>query len=353
VNTTEAVEGARGWASGRFRRGSPPFGQKPVSTEWIARGVGVLVLLGFTLHGLGVISAPVPSTFALIFTSIVVEALPFILLGALVSAAIAVWVPMRTIEWIGRLPLALQVPGAAVAGFAFPVCECGSVPVARRLILRGVHPAAALAFMLAAPVVNPIVLASTWVAYSGRANGLAMVAGRCLLGLTVAVIAGLVIGGRTSGSELLRPRSDGLGPDHAEGTEHGKLGRLGEHVTADFLFMGKFIVIGGAVAALMQTAIPQGALTSLGGTPVLSALALMAVAFALSLCSEADAFVAVSLTAFPLGAQLAFLAFGPIADSKLAVLYGATFRRWFVLRLVLLTAPVIVAGSLLFEAVIR
>ena len=335
------------------RFGHDSFGQRPVSTEWIARGVGVVVLLGFTLHGLGLVSAPIPSTFALIFTSIVVEALPFILFGALVSAAIAVWVPMRTIEWIGRLPLALQVPGAAVAGFAFPVCECGSVPVARRLIMRGVHPAAGLAFMLAAPIVNPIVLASTWVAYSGRANGLAMVAGRCLLGLTVAVVAGLVIGGRKSGAEMLRPRSEALAHEHADDGPLGKVGRFGEHVTADFLFMGKFIVLGGLVAALMQTAIPQQALTALGGTPVLSALALMAVAFALSLCSEADAFVAVSLTAFPLGAQLAFLVFGPIADSKLAVLYGATFGRWFVVRLVLLTAPVIVAGSLLFEAVIR
>jgi uncharacterized protein len=128
-----------------------------------------------------------------IATAIVVEALPFVLLGALVSALIEVFVPDRAFAAASRLPLRWQVPGAALAGFAMPVCECGSVPVARRLILRRVHPAAGFAFMLASPVINPIVLLSTAIAYHGQA-ALEMTAGRAILGITVALVAATIVG---------------------------------------------------------------------------------------------------------------------------------------------------------------
>jgi uncharacterized membrane protein YraQ (UPF0718 family) len=286
-------------------------------------------------------------TFLLVFSSIVIEALPFILLGALASAAIAVFLPESALVRLARLPLALQIPGAALGGMAFPVCECGSVPVARRLIARGVHPGAGITFMLASPALNPIVLTSTWVAYGGHVRGAEMVAGRAGLGVLAAAAAGLAIG-RTRAADLLRPRAS----DHAH--PHAAAGRSADfssHLVADFLFMGKFIVLGAALSALVQTAVPESTISTLGGAPVLSALSLMAVAFVLSLCSEADAFIAASFTSFSPGAQLAFLAFGPLADLKLAVLYGATFRRWFLVRLLLATVPLIVAGSLLFEAV--
>jgi uncharacterized membrane protein YraQ (UPF0718 family) len=117
--------------------------------------------------------------------------------------------------------------------------------------------------------------------------------------------------------------------------------------------MGRFVVLGGAIAALMQTAIPQSIVGGLADTPVIGALSLMALAFVLSLCSEADAFVAVSFVQFPLGSQLAFLVFGPVVDAKLAFLYGATFRRRFVLRLVAVALPVTLAGSLWFEVAVR
>jgi uncharacterized membrane protein YraQ (UPF0718 family) len=122
-----------------------------------------------------------------------------------------------------------------------------------------------------------------------------------------------------------------------------------EHLTSDFLFMGRFLVLGAAVAALLQTAVPQDWLSSVADQPLLGALALMGMAIALSLCSEADAFVAVSFTAFPLGSQLAFLVLGPVVDAKLAVLYGATFRRRFALRVLAVAAPIALAGALLFD----
>jgi uncharacterized protein len=288
-------------------------------------------------------------TFVVIFASIVIEALPFVLMGALVSAAIEVYVPERAFAALGRLPLGLQLPAAALGGFAFPVCECGSVPVARRLIARGVHPAAGLAFMLASPILNPIVLASTVVAYSGRGLAWQMTLGRAGLGLALALVAGWAIG-TDDAKDLLRPRPDDeIREQHVDG---GRKTAFVEHLAADFFFMGRFVVIGAALAAALQTAIPQSLVSGVARTPIIGSLALMGIAFVMSLCSEADAFVAVSFTQFPLGSQLAFLVFGPVVDAKLTLLYGATFRRRFVSRLVIVAIPVVLAGSLWFEALV-
>lgn len=279
------------------------------------------------------------ATFALVFTSIAVEALPFVLLGAMVSAAMAVYVPETAFGRIARLPARLQVPGLALCGFAFPVCECGSVPVGRRLIERGVAPAGGVAFMLAAPILNPIVLISTFVAYGGGSRGTEMVAARAGIGLVIAIAAGFVLG---RGIQL-RPR-----PEHSHDHSHRK-GAFVEHLADDFLLMGRFLVLGAALSALLQTFVPQGLIAGVAGTFVLGTLALMGLAFMLSLCSEADAFVATSFTAFSLPAQLAFLAFGPIIDTKLAVLYGATFGPRFVPRLLAVAIPLCLLGSLAFE----
>ncbi|MFN2586766.1 MAG: permease [Actinomycetota bacterium] len=287
-------------------------------------------------------------TFALVFTSIVVEALPFVLLGALVSALIEVFVPDRAFERLARLPSALQIPGAAFGGLAFPVCECGSVPVARRLISRGLHPGAGLAFMVAAPILNPIVILSTVVAYGGRGLALEMAAGRVVLGLAVAVVAGWALG-NVPASELLRERNDAGSCEHDDEPR----ARFVEHLAADFFHMGAFVILGAALAAVLQTAIPQSLVSGVARTPVVGSLALMTIAFVLSLCSEADAFVAVSFTPFPVGSQLAFLVFGPVVDAKLAFLYGATFRHGFVLRLLAVAVPVVLAGSLWFEVWLR
>jgi uncharacterized membrane protein YraQ (UPF0718 family) len=288
-------------------------------------------------------------TFVVIFVSIAVEAMPFILLGALVSATIAVYVPARLFERVGRLPVAVQVPSAALGGLFFPVCECGSVPVARRLILRGVHPAAGITFMLASPVINPIVLASTWVAYSGRGSSLEMVAGRAGLGLVVAVLVGFAVG-RLRPGQLLRGRAQ-TGHDH----DHDSLGRaeraghLAQHVASDFLFMGKFIILGAAVAASIQTLVPQDLVNAVANIPLVAPVALMGLAFVLSLCSQADAFVAVSLTSFSPGSQLAFLVAGPMADTKLMLLYGGTFKPVFTFRLLVVTIPFLAVAALLFD----
>lgn len=320
--------------------------ERHVSTRAFAVALGAVAALVVVGRAAGIAQQSSVETFVLIFTSIVVEALPFVLVGALVSALIQVHVSDRTFEAVARLPLPFQLPGAALGGLFFPVCECGSVPVARRLIARGMHPAASLAFMLAAPILNPIVLISTWVAYGARGLGLEMVAARAGLGLILAVVAGWAIGGEGA-DELLRAR-----PDDAPHGDEPRAAALVQHLSADFFFMGRFVVVGGALAAMMQTVIPQSLVAGVARTPIVGSLALMGIAYVLSLCSEADAFVAVSFTPFPLGSQLAFLVFGPVVDVKLSFLYGATFRRRFVARLAVVTVPVVLAGSLWFEALI-
>jgi len=275
-------------------------------------------------------------------------------MGALVSAVIEVYVPVRWFAKVASLPVPVQLPAAAFGGFAFPVCECGSVPVARRLIAKGMHPSAGLAFMLASPILNPIVLVSTAVAYGGRGVATEMVLGRAGLGLILALAAGWAIGGEGA-KDLLRPRPDDLPAAHPDPSQspEPRFSSFTGHLAADFFFMGRFVVLGGAIAGLLQTAIPQSIVSGVAQTPIIGALALMGLAFVLSLCSEADAFVAVSFVQFPLGSQLAFLVFGPVVDAKLVLLYGATFRRRFVLRLTAIALPVTLAGSLWFEVMVQ
>lgn len=290
-------------------------------------------------------------SFALVFTAIVTEALPFVLLGASVSAAIAVYAPDRLFEKIGKLPSSVQLPIAALGGFAFPVCECGSVPVARRLMERGVHPSAGVAFMVAAPVFNPVVLGATWVAYRSRGLGMEMMAGRAMLGLILAMTIGWAVG--REGASLLRNRSHGCADDSCctvPGRE-GHTASFTTHLTDDLFHIGRFLVLGAALAAAVQTFLPSGLLASTASSPLVASLILMGLAFVSSLCSEADAFVAVSFMPLPIGSQLAFLTFGPVLDLKLLFMYGASFDRRLVASLAAIAAPVTIAGSLWFQVV--
>jgi uncharacterized membrane protein YraQ (UPF0718 family) len=250
---------------------------------------------------------------------------------------------------IGSLPRSLQLPAAAAAGVAFPVCECGSVPVARRLARKGLAPGAAVTFMLAAPVVNPVVVASTFVAYRGREALGVMVIGRLTLGFLVAIAAGWVIGAVT-GSEVLRERGGGRREEEEE--ERARWSRFFSHLGGDVVFMGRFLVVGAAIAAAIQTFVPQTFVDSVASTPVLGLLAMMALAFVMSLCSESDAFVAASFTAFGPAAQLAFLVFGPMVDLKLGALYLGTFRRQAVGTMIVVVAATTLAATLWLQVVV-
>jgi uncharacterized membrane protein YraQ (UPF0718 family) len=234
----------------------------------------------------------------------------------------------------------LAVPAAAVAGVALPGCECGSVPIAGRLVAAGAPPAAALTFLLAAPAVNPVVLVATAVAFPGRP---AMVLARLAASLLAAVAVGLVWvrAGRDEWVARARTRR-----------EHDHGGRLQAFVgTAehDFLHAGGFLVLGAALAATLQTAVPRTVLDRVAGSGPLAVLALAALAVALAICSEADAFVAASLTQFSLTARLAFLVVGPMVDVKLVALQVGTFGRQFAQRFAPLTLFVCICSATLIS----
>ena len=316
--------------------------------------LGALGMLAVFLRVFDPSQVAAAQNFLLVFGSLLIEAIPFILLGALVSALIEVFVPQRVFDRLALLPRPLQLPAAGLAGFAFPVCECGSVPVARRLAAKGLAPSAAITFMLAAPILNPVVLASTFVAYRGRDVMLPMVIGRGALGLLAAMAVGWVVATR-SPQQILKRRDGDEQSHHGHDHEHGDRGRWSEffgHLSGDFTFMGRYLVFGAAVAATMQTFVPQSIIGSVASTPVLSIVAMMGLAFLLSLCSESDAFVAASFVQFGVGAQLAFLVFGPMVDTKLGFLYSATFTKGFFRTVILVVGAVTLAATLWIEVLI-
>lgn len=265
-----------------------------------------------------------------VFISIVLQSLPFVLLGVFASALVQQYLSERqVVRWMPKQPLPAVLLGS-VFGFVAPVCDCGSVPLARRLAAKGVPTHAAVAFMLAAPVVNPVVLLSTAVAFQGNWTVVIL---RMLMTLSVAIVVGLA-------TSTLRPDLRGLSaPLHGASGRRGLDGdegagppkpRIGvadlfAHANAELFDVAFFIVLGALFTAAAQTLVPRGELLAVGGSPVGSIAALMPLATILSICSEADAFVARAFaTTFSTGAILAFLTIGQVVDLRNGFLLART-----------------------------
>jgi uncharacterized membrane protein YraQ (UPF0718 family) len=229
-----------------------------------------------------------------------------------------------------------------MAGALLPGCECGSVPIAGALVRRGVTPAAALAFLLSAPAINPVVLAATAVAFPGRPQ---MVLARLLASLAASVVMGW-LWLRLGKAEWLRT---------SERPELAGLSRGAAFVAAcrtDMVQAGGYLVIGGLTAATLNVVVPPGWLHAVAGQAVLSVLALALLAVVLSICSEADAFVAASLTQFSLTAKLAFLVVGPMIDAKLFAMQAGAFGRRFAVRFAPATFVVAIVCAVAVSAVL-
>ena len=283
------------------------------------------------------LNRPAVAHWATVFVAIAVAAMPFLVLGVSISAAVAAFVPSGFLPRVLPDRPGLAVPVAAVAGAALPGCECGSVPIAGRLVYRGAPPAAALTFLLSAPAINPVVLVSTAVAFPGRP---AVVLARLLASLLAATVVGLVWArfGRDDLLDRARRRHTHDGP---------RLSVLSATAQHDLLQAGGFLIVGAATAATLQTAVPRSVLDTVAGSGVLAVLALAGLAVVMAICSEADAFVAASLTQFSLGARLTFMVVGPMVDVKLIALQAGTFGGRFALRFAPLTLVVAVASSVL------
>jgi uncharacterized membrane protein YraQ (UPF0718 family) len=313
--------------------------QREPHREWGLAVLAVVLVAAVLARPLlaGALRDPAVAAFATVFVSVVVQALPFLVLGVAVSAAIAAFVPSSFLTRALPSRPVLAVPVAAVAGVALPGCECGSVPIARRLVSRGVAPAAALTFMLCAPAINPVVLVATAVAFPGQPL---VVAARLLASLVAAIAVGLIWTAIGRDALLRVPRR----PDPPPGRAWTTFAVAARH---DLLEAGGFLVIGAAAAATLQTVVPRSVIETFAGNFWLSVLVLAVLAVVLALCSEADAFVAAGLREFSLTARLVFLVVGPMVDVKLIALQTGAFGRSFVLRFAPLTfACAAISGTL-------
>ena len=304
------------------------------------------------------------STAWAIFQGLLLEAIPFLLLGVAI-AGLARWLVPQT-AWVHRLPknpLLAPITGALM-GFALPACECGNVPVARRLLASGAPMGTAFGFLFAAPVLNPIVLASTWAAFPDQPW---LLIARPLGAFVIAVLLSLLLvqlpetqlleSALLSDRRMSQPlsrigllqRSGGLIGDPLSEIAPAQPERLRpvevlEQSSREFLDLLALLVLGCLIAALVQTWLPRSWLLAVGGAPTGSILALMLLAVVVSVCSSVDAFLALGFAAqVTPGALLAFLLLGPVVDLKLAGLFTVLMRP----RAIAITAIAASLGVLL------
>ena len=290
-------------------------------------------------------AATILSNFATRFLGIFIEAAPFLLIGTLVSGLIDSFVTTDDIaRWIPRNPVLATFAGTFM-GFAFPVCECGVVPVVRRLFMKGLPMSVGVTFLLAAPVINPVVLAGTYAAFG---FGMVLI-GRFVLTIVVAAIVGLVFAFSARPQDVLQPTSlapvmGGSGvaalPLSVKAPRKTLMIGLRDALVSagnEFFDMGRYLIIGTFLAATLQTLISQDVLLALGRGPVVSVITMQVLAFVLSVCSTVDAFLALAFAGtFTTGSILAFLTFGPMVDIKSTLMFIGVFKPRIVAYLIVL-----------------
>lgn len=287
--------------------------------------------------------------FILTFTGILYEAMPFIVLGAIIAGFLEEYLPPRLIARILPRNRFLAVALGGVLGLIFPMCECGIIPIMRRLLRKGVPLSCCVAYLLAGPIINPVVIASTWVAFSGQESHITrdvtaypmsnwwMTGLRVGLGYVVAVTTAMIVNSqyRRYGNALLTPltRPTGLPlSDDETGTIRKpsfwkRLSNVSDTALHDFVDITAFLILGALLAAFVRIWLTQETIAQLSQQHiVLSILLMMTLAILLCLCSEADAFFAASFVTLAPAAKLAFLVLGPMMDLKLYMLYTRVFR---------------------------
>ncbi|NLG54890.1 MAG: permease [Rhodococcus sp.] len=326
-----------------------PVSESPPRSTYLfllALGVGVILIPAYD----PVLRAfPVVATFSTLFAAVFVQALPFLALGVVLSASIAAFVPAGLFERVLPKNQGVAVGIAGVSGAALPGCECGSVPVARRLLDHGVPAAVALTFLLSAPAINPVVLVATAVAFPGHPE---MVLARALASLATALIVGWLWIRIGRAEWITVPAAVSCHPD----AQRSRLDTFIDSARSDFLRSSSFLVIGAATAAALHLVVPASIYDGLANQILLAIVLMAALAVVLSLCSEADAFVVAALPMLPLLPRLVFLVVGPAIDIKLFAMQVGTFGRAFALRFAPLTLIVAVVcasaiGLLVFGGV--
>lgn len=301
------------------------------------------------------------NNFAITFISIFLEAIPFVMVGVIISSIIQIFVSEELLAGIIPKNKLVGILIASSMGIIFPVCECAIIPVTRRLIKKGLPLYLGITFMLAAPIVNPVTLISTYYAFSQKPEFVIL---RGVLGLSTAIIVGFLISFLIKENQLKEEKHNHGECSCCHCVEHihsyegkpesrfkkifSKISEIIEHINIELFDVGKFLIFGAFLSAIMQTAVPRNYIMPVGNSHLVSIIVMMILAFVLSICSEADAFIARGfLGSFTNGSILAFLIFGPIFDIKQTLMMTGAFRRSFVIKLMVLVCIIVFISSIL------
>ncbi|MFS0727154.1 permease [Paenibacillus sp. 1P07SE] len=297
-------------------------------------------------------------SFKIMLLSLILEAFPFILLGVLFSSVIQVFVSDDMIRRFTPRHAVLGVLFGSLLGILFPLCECGMIPVVRRLIRKGMPAYIGIVFILAGPIINPVVYTATFAAFRSRPE---IVYTRMGLAFVVSVMIGLLLYRFMKNNPLREPRAavsaHALHQAHSHDHAHGPSGKPGNrlrsmlsHASDEFFEMGKYLIFGAILTALIHTGLSREVLIGIGDHPWFAHVFMMGFAFILSICSTSDAFVAASFAGtFGGGSLLAFLVFGPMIDLKTTLMLLSAFKTKIVLWVIALCFVLVLAGSIVTE----
>ena len=295
-------------------------------------------------------------TFKTMLISIFLEAMPFLLLGVIVSSFMHVFIPESWFrKWIPKNPI-LGVLFACLLGIVFPLCECGMIPIVRRLVAKGMPLYAGIVFILVGPIVNPIVFSATFAAFRSKPE---LVYARMGLAVGVGFVIGLAVYFLVKNNPLRPNRSTVSDTIHGHHSDHRHVHRRGkfmetfEHAGGEFFDMGKYLILGSLITAAVQAFVPRSEIVGIGQGDVSSHLFMMGFAFILSLCSTSDAFVASTFAStFSMSSLLTFLVFGPMLDFKNTLMLLSVFKAKFVLFLALSIGLTVLVGSWIIGSIL-
>lgn len=269
--------------------------------------------------------------------SIILESLPFIILGVILSIVVQAWLPRDFL--LQRLPKnpVLRRMAVSLLGMFMPVCECGNIPLARGLIVKGLSVPDSLTFLLAAPILNPITIITTQQAFGGD---MTILIARLLGGFVIANFIGWIFSKKTDQESMLTDNFTAICKESEH--DHGEkkpIKRSGRILLQELNAIMPALFIGAFIAGAIQLLGPREILVILGADPVLSVFAMMALAFIVSICSNVDAFFALAFkSTFTTGALVSFLTFGPMIDIKMIALMRTTYRPRVILQIIAIVA---------------
>ncbi len=284
-----------------------------------------------------------------VFMSIIIEALPFVLLGTILSGFIEIYITPDIVNRFLPRNKFLRILFGTFVGFVFPSCECGIIPIIHRFLEKKVPSYTAVPFLATAPIINPIVLFAT---YSAFGNSVRFLMLRLIGAILVAIVLGCLLA-FVAGEDILKDSAIvSHVHDYSDKKWYQKVFLALAHAVDEFFDTGRYLVFGTAVASAMQIYLPTRVLTTIGHNPLMAILIMMLLAFILSLCSEADAFIGSSLlSTFGVAPVMAFLLIGPMVDIKNLLMMIKSFKPRFIVQFISVSVVMIVAYCLLVGVV--